>query len=94
MICLYYSPSEGGHEHEEPDFGGALLLMLEVHMAVQVGQLLPKSVSVSFISLSQNRMAGLVRTLEANDNRFFSPPEIPFSFSPPIRTFSHFFKPT
>ena len=45
MICLYYSPSEGGHEHEEPDFGGALLLMLEVHMAVQVGQLLPESVA-------------------------------------------------
>ena len=45
MICLYYSTSEGGHGHEEPDFGGALLLLLEVHVAVQVGQLLAESVA-------------------------------------------------
>ena len=46
MICLYYSPSEGGHGHEEPDLGGVLLLLVEVHVvAVQVGQLLPESVA-------------------------------------------------
>ena len=42
------------------------------------------------VGSSQNRREGFVKNSEANDNLFFSPPDIPLILSSPIRTFSAF----
>ena len=47
--------SDGDHGREGPDLEGAHLHLVEVHGAIQVGQLLPESESLSLSSLLVDR---------------------------------------